>query len=207
MKRRSPGWILLVASLPFAAGAAQETPSEEPAAGDAVAAEEEPADRVGQLAQPGEHHEHLALMVGDWELNVRVWAAPDTEPVDSSGTAEARSILGGRFVQTVFRARLFGQPFEGWAIDGYDNQAEEYVGTWRDTQGTYTLVYRGKCTEDGKVRTMNGTLIDPISGEKLKLRTVVTFEDDDTFTQESFIVLSEEETLKNLQITGRRRSR
>ncbi len=54
---------------------------------------------------------------------------------------------------------------------------------------------------------MNGTLIDPISGEKLKLRTVVTFEDDDTFTQESFIVLSEEETLKNLQITGRRRSR
>ena len=222
-------FVLLASCLGIAA-VAQEDPASE--VGD-EAAEEEVLDPLNQLTRPGEHHEHLDRLAGDWDLTIRVWTSPDGEAIESAGTAEARWILDGRFLWTIYRAQLFGQPFEAWSIEGYDNQAKEYVGTWRDTQGTYTLVYRGKCRTgpppregeeekekekekkkeeeapapgpEGSFREMSTKLTDPVSGEKLDIRTEIRILDDGGFIQESFIDLSDEESLKNLEIVGRRR--
>jgi hypothetical protein len=193
--------ILLTAAI-GAAGAAQEEPVSEPAAAaEGVSGEELTTDPLTSLAQPGEHHEHLGRLAGDWDLTIRIWQSPDGEPVESAGTAEARWILGGRFLWTIYRAELFGQPFEAWSIEGYDNQAEQYVGTWRDTQGTYTLVYRGKCRQppaaegesappevpEGAFRVMTTKLTDPVSGEPLDIRTELNV-DDDGFVLQSLVV-------------------
>lgn len=204
--------------------AAQDEPTaveDEAAASDAVDADEGPAeDPLNRLIEPGEHHEHLDRLAGDWDLTIRVFPSPDAEPVESAGTAEARWILDRRFLWTIYRAELFGKPFEAWSIEGYDNQAEEYVGTWRDTQGTYTLVYRGKCRRpeplegetdaepepEGAYRVMNTKLTDPVSEEKFDVRTEIRIQEDGGFVMESFIDLSQEESLKNLEIVGRRRS-
>ena len=215
--------ILLAAGLGVAARAQEE--AENTVGEEAV--EEEVLDPLKQLTEPGEHHEHLDRLAGDWDLTIRVWTSPDGEPVEAAGTAEARWILGGRFLWTIYRAQLFGQPFEAWSIEGYDNQAKQYVGTWRDTQGTYTLVYQGRCRTgpppreeeegqkkeeeapepgpEGSFRQMSTTLTDPVSGEKLDIRTELRILDDGGFIQESFIELSDEESLKNLEIVGRRR--
>ena len=209
--------ILLLAGV--VAAAAQE----EPDATDAAAATEEPeVDPIVALTQPGEHHDHLDRLVGDWDLTVRVWQSPDGEPMETAGTAEARWILDRRFLWTIYRAELFGQPFEAWSIEGYDNQAKEYVGTWRDTQGTYTLVYRGKCRQpprdedepetevepvaEGTFREMKTKLTDPVSGEKLDVRTQLRIEEDGSgFVHESFIDLPDEESIKNLELVAVRR--
>ena len=216
-------FLLLAAGL-GAAAVAQEEPASE-VGGEAA---EEAVDPLTQLTEPGEHHQHLDRLAGDWDLTIRVWTSPDGEPVESAGTAEARWILGGRFLWTIYRAQLFGQPFEAWSIEGYDNQAKQYVGTWRDTQGTYTLVYHGRCRSgppprgdeeekkkkkeeapepgpEGSFRQMSTKLTDPVSGEKLDIRTELRILDDGGFIQESFIELSDEESLKNLEIVGRRR--
>jgi hypothetical protein len=212
---------LLLAGLASAA-IAQTAPAgvTDGVAPDAAEADAEPAeDPLNQLTEPGEHHEHLNLLAGDWDLTIRVWSSPDGEPIESVGTAEARWILDRRFLWTIYRAELFGQPFEAWSIEGYDNQASQYIGTWRDTQGTYTLVYTGKCKQppipegetelepvpEGTFREMKTQLTDPASGEVLEIRTELRIHDDGSFVQESFVVLSAEESLKNLEIFGQRR--
>lgn len=217
-------FVLLATGLGGAPLAGQEpaaTPSTTTGATAAEGEEEEAVDPLVALTEPGEHHGHLARLAGDWDLTIRIWPSPDAEPIESAGTAEARWILDGRFLWTIYRAELFGEPFEAWSIEGYDNQAAEYVGTWRDTQGTYTLVYRGKCklppleegetrpTEetvpDGRYREMTTRLTDPLSGEVLNVRTELRIPEDGGFVQESFIVLSPEESLKNLELVGVRR--
>ncbi len=217
--------ILLLAGLTLAA-AAQDHPTgvAEPGVSDSDEAAEEPAvDPIAELTEPGEHHEHLDLLAGDWDLTIRVWQAPDGEPIEAAGTAEARWILDRRFLWTIYRTELFDRPFEAWSIEGYDNQSKEYVGTWRDTQGTYTLVYRGKCKQPprpedpedetevepvpaGTFREMKTKLTDPVSGEKLDVRTELRIQEDGSgFVQESFVDISAEESIKNLELVGRRR--
>jgi len=214
--------ILLVAGVAFAAAGQDEPTSvaEEADASPADAGEEPAIDPLTQLSEPGDHHEHLDRLAGDWDLTIRVWTSIDGEPIESVGTAEARWILDRRFLWTIYRAELFGQPFEAWSIVGYDNQANQYVGTWRDTQGTYTLVYRGKCKQppppedgtevepvaEGTYREMTTKITDPVSGQQLDIRTELRIQEEGGFVQESFIVLSVEESLKNLEMIGQRRS-
>ena len=209
--------ILLAAGLGCAA-AAQDPPAA-PGEEASPAVEAPTSDPLASLTEPGEHHDHLDRLAGDWDLTIRVWTSPDGEPVEASGSAEARWILDRRFLWTIYRAELFGQPFEAWSIEGYDNQDKQYVGTWRDTQGTYTLVYRGKCklppleegetreetVPDGRYREMLTKLTDPASGEKLDIRLELRVGEDGGFVQESFIVLSPEESIKNLELIGARR--
>lgn len=212
---------LLLAGLAVAASAQEEpAAAEDQIAGEALADEAPAEDPLARITEPGEHHEHLNRLAGDWDLTIRVWPSPDAEPIESAGTAEARWILDRRFLWTIYRAELFGEPFEAWSIEGYDNQAKQYVGTWRDTQGTYTLVYRGKCRQpdppegepdaepgpEGAYREMAAKLTDPVSGQTFDIRTELRVLDDGSFAQESFIVLSPEESLKNLEVVGRRRS-
>jgi hypothetical protein len=213
--------ILLACCLGVAADA-QEKPATDPPEASEASAEEPAVDPLLLLTQPGEHHAHLHRLVGDWDLTIRVWPTPDAEPIESAGTAEARWILGGRFLWTIYRAELFGKPFEAWSVEGYDNQARQYVGTWRDTQGTYTLNYLGTCQQppvvegeapaevpavpDGTYRVMTTEVTDPVSGEVLQVRTELRVETDGGgFVQESFVVLSPEESVKNLELVGTRR--
>lgn len=167
--------------------------------------EEEPGPEAeADPGLPGEHHEHLGALVGDWTYTMRVWATPDGEPVESSGTIEARWALGARFVDATFRGEVGGRAFEGRRIDGYDNQKKEYQSIWQDSLATYTLVYRGECAEDGKVRTLTASFKHPDSEMKLLNKGVTTLLDESSFLYESFIVTPEGDEFKNMEIEARR---
>ncbi len=197
MHRRTAVPALILAVLAAATAGAQE-PANEPAGDDATAA----AAALDDPAQPGTHHQHLARLAGRWRYTLKVWLTPDGEPVEASGTAEARTILGGRFLHTVYRGELLGRPYESWSTDGYDNQAKQYVGTWRDTQGTYTLIYRGSCSEEGAERTTTAELTDPATGTKFQIRAVTTIEDDDRYVYTTSLVLPEGTEFRNLELTA-----
>ena len=81
--------ILLVAGVAFADAAQDELTNvaDEADASQAEADEEPAVDPLIQLTEPGEHHQHLDLLAGDWDLTIRVWASPDGEPIESAGTA------------------------------------------------------------------------------------------------------------------------
>ncbi len=167
---------LLVAGLLAAQQPAQEEPP--PAGGDAEAgteeaAAEEPAAPIDPAA-PGPFHASLEPEVGEWDLTLRLWTDPTGEPVESRGTAETRWILDGRFVETRLLGDALGRSFEARIIEGYDNNDKQYVRTWRDTLGTYTMVYRGTANTEGTVRTLVAQFTDPGSGLALRNRAVIT---------------------------------
>jgi hypothetical protein len=195
--------LLLVAACWLPASAQAPTQGEETSAG----VETPPTsdlDRVRALTMPGEHHERLAAIVGTWGADFKVWLAPEAEPVVTAGQVESRWILGKRFVETTYQTDFMGQSFAGKGVEGYDSQAKEYVGTWRDNQGTLTLVLTGQCEEDCRIRTMEGRFTEPVSGQQLTQRTVTTVIDDDSYTFESFLVAPDGETFKNLELSARR---
>jgi len=160
------------------------------AAGFALAAEEKKAgapegeltpemERMMKLAQPGEHHKHLGDAVGSWDYTLKQWADPSQPPTEMKGTAEGKWTLGGRFVETVYKGEFQGMPFEGHGLDGYDNQAQKYTGTWVDNMGTLLIVSSGSCDKGGKVRTMKSEFLDPMTGKDTKFKTVGTTLDKD----------------------------
>lgn len=151
------------------------------------------------LAQPGEHHEHMDPYVGRWKGAVRMWMAPDAEPMLNESLAEVSWILGGRFLGWKHTGDFGGMPFEARALDAFNNGDDRYEMTWADNFGTLIVFYTGSCTDDGKSRVMNTQFNDPIKGGTIQYKTVYTWIDNDHFNYEAFMDKGDGE-FKNLEI-------
>jgi hypothetical protein len=127
-----------------------------------------------KAAQPGEKHKLLNDLVGDFTYTSKMWMAPGQPPMESNGTLHSEWILGGRYVQSVYKGDMMGQPFEGHGTDGYDNLSKQYVGSWVDNAGTGIMMSTGTCDEASKTCTMLSEMIDPMSGQKVTTKMVST---------------------------------
>jgi hypothetical protein len=196
-------FVFLWAALPGPAapqsGSAEEAAPQEQAV---EAAEEVEVQDPAAAAQPGEHHEHLKRHLGPWTFTMRIWTGLETEPLTIEGSAEARSLLGGRFVETVYRGEIGGVPFEARAVDGYDNLAEKYERVWQDTFGTYTLLYDGTCTDEGLSRSLTAPFQGPASGSRLRNRVDIRFLEDGSYEHKSYILAGAGEPFLNMELTA-----
>ena len=152
-----------------------------------------------KLAQPGEHHEHLAPFVGTWKGEVRSWMGPDTEPMLDEGTAEVSWIMGGRFLEWKLFGNFGGMPFEGLSLEGYNNGDERYESMWIDNFGTLILYYTGACSDDGSRRKMETTFTDPMTGGTIFYRSEYAWEDADHYTFTAYMTKGAGE-FKNMEI-------
>ncbi|MEM7052588.1 MAG: DUF1579 family protein [Acidobacteriota bacterium] len=155
------------------------------------------------LAQPGDCHKPLGAQVGQFNVKMKIYPGPGAPAIEADGTSEGAWILGGRFVETNYSATIMGQPFEGQGVEGFDNQTKEYTGTWRDTMGTYTLVFKGNCDGENKGRTMLTNMKDPM-GNDLQNRGVTTATDTG-YTYESYIITPDGGEFKNLELVATRK--
>jgi hypothetical protein len=201
-------WIAVFAialSSPATRALAQDEP-EAPEVSTEVAEDAENGEEsLSDLTVPGEPHELLAGTVGDWDLSILIWATPDTEPVESTGSATGRWILGDRFVETTYEGEAMGRPFEALKIEGFEKATQEYVTTWRDNLGTHTMIFRGKCGITCEVRTMMADFVDPISKTALKIKGVTTLTEEEGYSYESFVVTSDGNTFKNMELVATKR--
>src|SRR5262245_2247649 len=78
-------------------------------------------------ASPGAEHQRLQKLAGDWTV-VSTFALPGAPPQEFQGTAHAKSILGGRFVQIDESGTEFGQPSEKQKTFGFNNAAKTWEG-------------------------------------------------------------------------------
>jgi hypothetical protein len=154
-----------------------------------------------KAATPGAWHEILAGTCGKWTHRTQMWMQPGAEPLISEGTSEARMILGGRYHYETFEGVSMGQPMEGLGITGYDNTTGVMTATWYDNMGTATTVLRGKPGAPGDPLEMTGTMIDPMSGMEMKLRTVTTMNGPDEKVFEYFMSMGEMPEMKAMVIT------
>ena len=157
-----------------------------------------------KLAAPGEHHKHLNHLVGSWTYVSTHWEQPGNPPTKSKGTADAKWILGGRFVESTMKGDYGGMAFEGRSLDGFDNQSGKYNGTWADNFGTMTMQFSGSCDKHGKVRTMMSSFKDPMSGQMMKYRAITTVVDKDHYTYEAYMTTPDGE-FKNMELKATRK--
>ena len=134
-----------------------------------------------RLAMPGEPHKLFASLAGSWTTTTKEWMEPGKPPTESTGTAEMKMLLDGRFLYQEYNAQMMGQPFSGVGIDAYDNMTKKYVTAWIDTMGTGIFMMEGTASADGKTITLKGSHPEP-GGGKMTHRAVWKIVDNNTQT-------------------------
>ena len=64
-----------------------------------------------KLATPGEPHKLFATLAGSWTTTTKEWMEPGKPPTESTGTAELKMLLDGRFLYQEFVSQMMGHPF------------------------------------------------------------------------------------------------
>jgi hypothetical protein len=167
------GLAALLTALPVFSDASSEAEMQAAAPDDMAAMEEVWA----QIRTPGENHEFLARLEGEWTFETTLWMDPSMPPMKSAGTATKTMILGGRFLQEEVSGSVMEQPFQGLAVTGFDNVTREFMGTWIDDMATTVMYSRGSRT--GDELTLNSEMTDPMSGQPMELRMVTRVVDED----------------------------
>ncbi len=120
-------------------------------------------------ATPGPAHKVLEALVGEWNVESRMWmGGQGGSATESKGTAKVQWILGGRYLQEHFSGEMMQQPFEGIGTTAYDNFKKKYLSTWIDSVGTGIFTSEGTADPDGKSLTFLGKMDEPATGEKDK---------------------------------------
>jgi hypothetical protein len=200
--------LAVLLGLTAAVAAAAEPPPQgaSAAAPDAQAKNKADMEAMMKLAQPGDHHKRFESFAGKWKVTGKSWMNPGQPPTDFTGTMESTWLLGGRYLQSVHKSAFFGMPFEGRAIDGYDNASHEYFSTWIDNMGTGVMIFRGTCDDPCKVLTETAEGLDPMSGKMMKTKEVTSWVDPDTYRFEMYMVgaAPDGKDVKVMELVGKR---
>jgi hypothetical protein len=189
--------------LPVSPVVAQGSQEAQPKAG----GESDPMmEAMMKAATPGEHHKAIGRLVGDWTFTNKMWMDPSQPAMESGGTIHAEWILGGRYVRSVYKGDMGGMQFEGQATEGYDNVAKQYVGTWADNMSTGIMYSTGTCDAAHKVCTSVGDFMDPMTGQKVTSRSVVTWKGDDSFVMEMFNKDASGKEAKVMELAAKKKS-
>src|SRR5262245_3725839 len=129
---------------------------------------EELMKKAEAACTPGAAHKLLEPLVGDWNVEVKMWMTPDAPPTITKGTAKNTWALKERFVQQEFSGELIGKPFRGISFTGYDNVRQKYRSVWIDDMSTTMVTSEGDADADGKVITLGGDYACAMTGDKHK---------------------------------------
>ena len=157
-----------------------------------------------KLGTPGEPHKLFATLAGNWTTTTKEWMEPGKPPTESTGTADMKMLLDGRFLYQEYNARMMGQPFSGVGIDAYDNMTKKYVTAWMDTMGTGIFVMEGTASADGKTITLRGSHPEP-GGGRMSHRAVWKIVDSNTQTFDMYGAHHKGKEMKMLEITYTRK--
>lgn len=145
----------------------------------AVAAAVAQEGQQPQLPEPTEQHVQMAREAGEWNAEIKLWHAPDTDPMLSTGT-ETNSMLGKFWLLSEFKSEFGGMPYTGRGQFGYEPASKKCVGTWVDTMSPYMQTMEGTYDEKTHTLTMNTEGMDFMTGKVSKGKNVTTYIDDNT---------------------------
>ncbi|HEX7832342.1 MAG TPA: DUF1579 domain-containing protein [Thermoanaerobaculia bacterium] len=137
-----------------------------------------------KAGMPGDAQKKLEAFAGTWTTEIKMWMAPGTDPMASTGVSENKMTMGGRYLEQRFKGEFFGAPFEGIGYTGYDNVKKQYWGTWMDSMSTASMNSTGSLSADGKTYTFKATMADPMTGKDATSDEKITIVDADHHTME-----------------------
>lgn len=173
------GVVGLAAGLAFGSGAL-------------VSATEKPAQPEGEMnadammeamraANPiTAQHERLSSMAGVWD-GVLTVQTPGAGAFEAKGVMTMKPIMGGRFLEQTWESDMWGQPFTGRSVVGFNTISQKHQSVWFDSTANTMYFYEGEADASGVI-TMMGEETDPASGMTLPTRDVITHADADHMT-------------------------
>jgi hypothetical protein len=156
-------------------------------------------DAYVKLMAPNENHEFLKNLAGEWTVTTTIWPQPGAPPVSSEGTASSAMVLGGRFLEMKFKGMMFGQPFDGLEIVGYDTVKKQYVTLWIDNTSTMFYELAGTREKNAKAIHDRGAWYDPMAGGDSPVHAVTTVVGPDEYTFELFMVGPDGKEIKSME--------
>lgn len=140
-----------------------------------------------EYASPGANHKYLEGMAGNWDVAMKMWMYPGAEPAVDKGSADAKMILGGRYLYVYNTGQAMGMPMEGIFITGFDNLSKKFNSLWIDNMGTGFFPSSGTLDETGKIKTETGMWDDYTSGKKVPVKLIHKVIDADKYVFEMYM--------------------
>ena len=121
---------------------------------------------------PGMAHAGLAATVGEYNVVIKSWSAPGAPASESTGTASRKLMLGGRVVSEELQSSMYGQPYTGFGLTGFDNVTGKYWTTWNDSMTTGLTVGEGECDAQARC-AFTAHWDDPVSKQPVTARIAI----------------------------------
>lgn len=153
---------------------------------------------------PTAEHKKLAELTGTYDAVVKSWYAPGSEPAESKGV-EIRKMLGDFWLVADFKGNVGDAPFEGHGVTGYDPTKKKFVGTWVDTMTPSVLITEGEYDPATKTMTQYSEMVEPSSGQKMKLKMTTAHQDGKEVFTLSMGDSTGKEFTKSMEITYTKR--
>lgn len=153
---------------------------------------------------PGPEHASMGQLVGKWTYVNKMWMDPTKPAVETQGTCEVTSLLGGRYFRSDYKGEMMGQTFEGIAVSGYDLYKKQYFGTWIDNMGTMLMTFTGTCKADGSECTFTSSYEDPLTKTTKGIREVCRYTSADSWTMDWYETVPGQPERKTMEITHTR---
>ena len=174
---------------------------EEKAGGEQKGPTPEQMAEMMKLATPGPEHQEMAKFVGSWDTEMTDCSDP-SKPT-SKGSMTSRTVLGGRFLLSEYKGEMGGMPFEGLAIEGFDNKKKEWFSVWFDVWSTGNMRSTGGAIKDG-VRTLVSETCDWGNGPQ-SMRMVEHRKDADSWKMEMYMKDASGAETKGAELTAKRK--
>lgn len=173
---------------------------------EATQEEQEMMEAYLKLMEVTENHAYLKNFVGEWDIQTTAWMEPGGEPATAQNSSKSELILGGRFLKSMFKGNMFGQPFEGLQIVGYDNLKKNYISFWIDSTSTTFYLMTGTRDESGKVMTETGEWLDPMTGGTINVRGVTKVTSQDEYIYELYMTGPDGKEFRMMENRAKRKS-
>jgi hypothetical protein len=157
---------------------------------------------IEKTATPDAHHQALQPLVGKFDTRAQMWFGSKF-PERTSGHDHAEALLGGRFVEDHYDSVVWGKPWAGQGLIGFDEREQKYVLSWIDNWGTVITVAQGSADPTNHVITLTTRDWDNPTGKTRPEKFVITIDSDEHHWKRIYEKVEGKETL-TLEIEYRR---
>ncbi|WP_206028732.1 DUF1579 domain-containing protein [Thalassoroseus pseudoceratinae] len=163
------------------------------------------AQEQPEFPGPTKEHQWLKKFVGEWSMTSKATMGPDQQPIECSGTMQAR-MIGEFWVVNEMKSTSQGMTGKGLQTIGYDPDKKKYVGTWVDSMTNHIWIYEGTVDETGKKITLEAVGPNIFADGKLnKFRDSYEFQSPDVMIVTSSMLNDDGKWVPFMTGTSRRK--
>ncbi len=123
-------------------------------------------------------HKVMAMDVGTWKVEGKMWMPGSDEPMPFEAT-ETNKMMGEVHLISDFHGDFAGMEFKGHGTVSYDPESKVYSATWIDVTETALAVNTGTWDEKSRTLTMMGKK-KGMDGSPVKTKGTVEYKEDGT---------------------------